>query len=89
MEISGTQRVVTEPAFLAHAPKGPGITMTGGTYTEELPAIGSFALAGVGNIRSERSEYMLFGATEPAGSVMNAYIGDNIFLLNATAWVAR
>jgi len=91
MESVGTTRPrdTTEQAFLALAPKGPNITMTGGPVVEELPAIGSFAAAGVGNIASVRSQYTFFGATEPAGSTMSAYIGDNIFLINAMAIAAR
>lgn len=87
--VTGTRRDITEPAFLGAVPQGPGITITGGQVVEELPAIGSFALAGQGNIRTLRSQYNIFGATEPPGSFMTAYIGDNIFLLNATAMVGR
>jgi len=82
-------RASTEQSFLALAPKGQDVTITGGPTTEELPAIGSFAAAGVGNIASVRSQYTLFGATEPPGSTMSAYIGDNIFLLNAMVIAAR
>lgn len=89
LEVMGTQRAVTEPAFLAAAPNGDGIKMFGGPRSEELPGIGSFALAGVGNIKSVRSQYTFFGATEPPGSIMGAYIGDNIFILNATAILKR
>ena len=82
-------RAATEPLFLKLAPKGDGVTMTGGPIRQELPAIGSFAIPGLGNITSVRSQYTFFGATKPAGSTMSAYIGDNIFLLNAVAIVAR
>lgn len=85
----GTQLSVTEPAFLANAPKGEGIRMYGGQKLEEIPAVGTLAMAGLGNLKSPRATYNIYGAMDPPEAVITAYMGDNQFTLNAMVRVAR
>ncbi len=60
---------------------GENVTITGGGVVEEIPAIGAMRMAGVGNITRPRSGYMICGATEPAGSIVQALTAPGIFTL--------
>ncbi len=78
-----------EAAFHAARWSGPTVTMTGGEVMEEIPSVGAMRLGGVGNITRPRGGYMIHGATEPAGSIVYATTGENLFTLSGFAQVAR
>lgn len=60
---------------------GAGVSVTGGEVVEEIPAIGIMRLAGTGNITRPRSSYLIQGATEPAGSLVQVQTAQGMFML--------
>ncbi|MEO1779040.1 MAG: hypothetical protein AAFU63_09630 [Pseudomonadota bacterium] len=83
------QQLVAQPiayetvdaAFQAARWTGPDIVMTGGEVLEEVPAVGAMRLGGTGNITRPRAGYLIYGATEPAGSLVQAITGQGVFTL--------
>lgn len=73
--------------FLSLAPKGDGITMTGGRVSEQIPPAGLMALAGM--IVRDRYEYLIYGAMQPQGTMMLAGMADGNFRLNSYVAVPR
>lgn len=68
---------------------GEGVTVTGGEVVEEIPAIGAMRMAGTGNITRPRSGYMIYGATEPSGSIVHALTAQGMFTLTGNVLVPR
>ena len=78
-----------EAAFQAQVWRGDGIVMTGGEVVEEIPAIGMMAMTGRGNVTRSRNSYVIVGATEPAGSVVQVMIAQGVFTLTGFVAVPR
>ena len=78
-----------DAAFQAAVWRGPEITMTGGEIVEEVPAVGAMRLAGAGNIARPRGVYMINGATEPDGSLVQAMTAQGVFTLTGFVRAAR
>lgn len=60
---------------------GEGVSVTGGEVIEEVPAIGMMRLAGTGNITRPRNSYLIQGATQPAGSLVQVQSAQGMFML--------
>ncbi len=77
-----------EAEFLARAPSGDGISATGGRVVEDIPPVGAFAVSG-GMITRPRASYVIYGAMEPQGTIMQSHLADGMFTLNAFVLAAR